>query len=85
MRHCSCIALTVLFLAGCANSVQPDLSQLRKPRAAWLEAPAPLPEVVEHTDAYQSDANCSAQYVRETGKLRALQGYAKRITTPPKQ
>jgi hypothetical protein len=79
------IFVLVFALGGCAGAAPgPDFSQIRKPRAALMAAPEPLPKVVEHTDAYQSDANCSAQYVKETGKLRALQAYNRTLFAKPK-
>lgn len=80
------LVLMVLVAVGCAGQAPgPDFSQIRKPRAALMAAPEPLPEVVQHTDAYQSDANCSAQYVKETGKLRALQQYNRTLFSTPKK
>ncbi len=79
------LVLMVLVAVGCASPAPPDFSQIRKPRAALMAAPEALPEVVAHTDAYQSDANCSAQYVKETGKLRALQQYNRTLFSTPKK
>lgn len=70
---------TGLALAGCSPGLTPPVAQLAKPRAALMEPPKPLPDVPEKTDLYQSDATCSAEYVRETGRLKSLQTYIRTI------
>ncbi len=73
------LILAALALAGC-ESVNPKASDLALPNARLMAAPKPLPDVKEGDDLLGANAQCSAAYVRETGRLRSLQTYAKTVT-----
>ena len=72
-------AAVFVLLGGCAQSVTPPVAQLRGPNAALLVPPEPLPEVAAGNDGFKSDAQCSAAYVEESGKLRSLQGWTRTV------
>ena len=71
--------LFALLLAGCSG-VAPKASDLAPPSARLMVAPKPLPDVAEGEDNYQSNAQCSAAYVKETGRIVGLQKYARTVT-----
>ena len=71
--------LAALALAGC-SSVAPKASDLAGPSPRLMVAPKPLPDVAAGTDLYQSNSQCSAAYVRETGRLVGLQRYVRTVT-----
>lgn len=64
----------VLMCTACAG-VNPPAADLQPPSARLLEPPKPLPDVAKGSELYDSVAQCSAAYVRETGRLRSLQGW----------
>jgi hypothetical protein len=72
---CTCPALVFTACTG----VVPAASDLQPPWARVMKAPEVLPDVPKGQDLYQSDTRCSAAYVRETGKLRSLQGWARTV------
>ncbi len=63
-----------ILLAGCAG-VAPAASDLAPPSPRLMAAPTPLSEVKAGDDNYNGNTQCSAAYVRETGRLRSLQRY----------
>ena len=71
--------LYLLLQAGCAPGVNPVASDLAPPRAALMVAPKQLAAVKAGEDNFQSNAQCSAEFVRETGKLRSLQSYVRTV------
>ena len=71
--------LYLLLQAGCAPSVNPVAADLSPPRAALMVVPKALSEVKAGEDNYQSNAQCSAEYVRESGKLKSLQTYVRTV------
>lgn len=72
--------LIVVVLAGCASTPPPKAADLALPSARLMVPPKPLPDVAEGADLYQETARCSAEYVRETGRLSSLQGYVRTVT-----
>ena len=70
---------TCLLLSACGPSVGPMASDLNPPRAALMVAPKPLPDVPKGEDLIQAGNQCSAEYVRETAKLRSLQTYVRTV------
>ena len=72
-------AMLALALVGCGPGLNPPADQLAKPRPALMVAPKALPDVPAGEDLYQSNGACSAEYVRETGRLRSLQQYVRTI------
>lgn len=70
------VLVVAVLLAGCAQNIQPDTSRLTRPKAAWMERPAPLAVIKEGDDSFRSDGQCSAAYVEVSQRLTALQGWA---------
>ena len=68
-----------LLQAGCGPSVGPMAADLQPPRAALMVSPKALPDVPKGDDLVQAGNQCSAEYVRESGKLRSLQGYVRTV------
>ena len=81
MRHMLRILAVgaVAALAGC-SSVNPKAEDLAGPSMRLMAPPQPLPDVAENEDVYGSNVQCSGAYVRETGRLRALQRYVRTVT-----
>ena len=73
------VILSALLLAAC-GTVSPKASDLAPPSPRLMVAPKPLPDVAVGTDLYQENARCSAEHVRETGRLRSLQNYVRTVT-----
>ena len=78
------ISLTVLYtlcilLSGCGPSVGPMAADLQPPRAALMVTPKALPDVPKVDDLVQAGNQCSAEYVRETGRLKSLQSYVRTV------
>lgn len=79
MKALICI-FAALVLAGCAGqAAPPPPAKLAKPSPRLMVPPQDLPEVLTGADSYQSDAQCSIQYVEETEKLRSLQSWVATI------
>jgi hypothetical protein len=76
--------LAVVIIAGlltaCGNAPPPVAAQLEKPNPLLMVPPPALPAVPAGANLFISNSQCSAEYVRETGKLVGLQKYARRIT-----
>lgn len=67
-------------LAGCATTPPaPPSEQIAPPRADLLVPPKQLPALPAKADMYADNAQCSAAYVKESGKLKSLQTYVKTI------
>ena len=77
--RCGLAFLYVILQAGCAPGVNPVAADLSPPRAALMVAPKQLAEVKAGEDNFQSNAQCSAEYVRESGKLKSLQNYVRTV------
>lgn len=71
--------LAALALAGC-SSVSPKAEDLAGPSMRLMAPPPQLPDVAENEDVYGSNVQCSGAYVRETGRLKALQRYVRTVT-----
>jgi hypothetical protein len=54
-------------------------ADLQPPRAALMQAPKQLPDVPKGEDLVQAGNQCSAEYVRETAKLKSLQTYVRTV------
>lgn len=71
------MALSVLFmgLSGCGPSLvdAPPKFITDWPPARYMATPKRLPDVAAGEQLFESNAQCSAAYVEETGKLVALQ------------
>jgi hypothetical protein len=66
--------LFCLALAGCAPSYATSPSLITDwPPARYMASPDKLPDVAPGEPLFASNAQCSAAYVKETGKLVALQ------------
>ena len=73
------VMLSALLLAAC-GTVAPKASDLAPPSPRLMVSPKPLPDVAPGQDLYQNNAQCSADYARETNRLRGLQGYVRTVT-----
>lgn len=73
------VILAALALAGC-ETVSPKASDLAPPSKRLMVDPLPLPDVAEGRDLFSENARCSADYARETGRLRSLQKYVRTVT-----
>ena len=73
------IVIAALLLAAC-ESVNPKAADLAPPSARLMTTPKPLPDVKEGADLYAENTRCSAEYVRETGRLQSLQRYVRTVT-----
>ncbi len=76
MRHKHLI-VAALLLGGCAqNQVDaPPKFITEYPPARLMAMPEKLPEVRPGEELFTSNAQCSAAYVKESGKLIALQNW----------
>ena len=74
------LSTALLLLTNGCGGPAPKASDLALPSPRLMVASKPLPDVAEGTDLYQENARCSAEYVRETGRLRSLQQYARTVT-----
>lgn len=54
-------------------------SSLAPPSKRLMSPPEPLPDLKEGDDLFEEHAKLRAQYGRETGKTKGLQGYVKTI------
>lgn len=80
-------ALLMAALAGCAGTPLPiPPAKLEKPSPRVMKAPEPLPpDLKAGDDLFDEHGKLRAMYGRETGKLKALQAYVRKIhkeTTP---
>ena len=76
MRQKLLISALFLPLAACGPGLTPPAWELEPPAPRLMKAPAPLPAVTSGADLYPDNAQCSAAYVKETGKLVGLQLWA---------
>jgi hypothetical protein len=75
MNRAIIAAGAMLALAGCAQTPFPKAEDLQPPAARLMTPPKALPAVKEKDDLYASAYQCSAAYVKETGRLKSLQSY----------
>mgnify|MGYP001593997107 CR=1 FL=1 len=79
MRIATIYILCMATLAGCAGTT-PPVAQLEPPSPRLMRKSEPLPEVKVGDDLVEANAQCRAEYGRETGRLSGLQGYVRVIT-----
>ena len=66
-------------LTGCAGTPPPP-AQLEPPSPRLMRKTEPLPQVQAGDDLFASNAQCRAEYGRESGRLTALQTYVRVVT-----
>lgn len=79
MTRCAAVAL-VAVLTGCSQNVAPVAANLEPPNPRLMVPPPVLPDVAPGAELFASNGQCSAEYVRETGKLVGLQRWSARVT-----
>ncbi len=76
------IIVAALVVGGCAQSVPPP-SEIAPPSARLMTPPERLGEIKSGTDLVVEHLKLRRQYLKETERLKSLQGYVKTVRSGP--